>query len=219
QCIEMVSTPIVIEVVRKSLIPDTSLEQIVEEINRVHPYVGRIITNETKRRVLKQKPRTIITTCITGKGTAIKLEKLIRSGIPIINEYNIEIKAMKYNYQTIDNDNVIAVVGAINPKVPHTPFISIDDLILGDGYKRLEAIIYNSDIQEDTTYHSIDSNINLISKTLKELLTFLDPSKAYHLANQSFEYIAQNYKITDKNRKKLLYVFHVAGMIERIMKN
>lgn len=219
QCIEMVSTPIVIEVVRKSLIPDTSLEQIVEEINRVHPYVGRIITNETKRRVLKQKPRTIITTCITGKGTAIKLEKLIRSGIPIINEYNIEIKAMKYNYQTIDNDNVIAVVGAINPKVPHTPFISIDDLILGDGYKRLEAIIYNSDIQEDTTYHSIDSNINLISKTLKEMLTFLDPSKAYHLANQSFEYIAQNYKITDKNRKKLLYVFHVAGMIERIMKN
>ena len=218
-CIEMVSTPIVIEALRKSLIPDISLEQIVDDISKAHPYVGRIITNETKFKALNEGPRTIITTCITGKGTAIKLERLIRSGIPMINEYNIEIRPIKYDKKVMENDNIIAVVGAVDPKIPYTPFISIEDLVLGDGYKRLEAIIHNINIKDNANYNHTESNMNLISKTLKETLVFLDPSKAYDLASESFEYIKNNCEVKDKNRKKLVYIFHVSGMIERIIKN
>lgn len=217
-CIEMVSTPIAIEVLRKCMITSLNIDEIVKDISKIHPYIGRDVIRDTKSKALNDEERTIATTCITGIGTAVKLEKLIKSSLKITDELNIKIKPYNLNDKVSDDENIIAVVGAIDLKIPFVPYISLDELILEDGFKRLEKIIYDTEINDSYHFKGIKSSNSLIIKTLNSMLNFLDSNRIYDLALMSFNEIIKKIDCDDMNRKKLTYIIHIANMVERILK-
>ncbi|MCR1900007.1 sigma 54-interacting transcriptional regulator [Irregularibacter muris] len=218
--VEMVSTPIAIEVVRKCLLPEASLEQLVKDIQRITPHIGRLVTKNVKMKASISQSRIIITTCITGKGTAIKLAKLLKSSIPILDEYNIILKPMSMNEATIHNlndiENILVVVGSTNPNLTNIPYIPIDEVIVGDGLRKISLMIQG----EEKNKNMYDLNEpNFVVKMLNETLIFLNPIKVYNVVNHSFEIITKSIAITDYRSTKLSFVIHTCSMIERLIIN
>lgn len=220
--VEMVSTPLVLEAVRKSFFPEMTLDILAEEIKTTSPYLGRIITDNIKGRAEVAGSKTIITTCVTGEGTAVKISQLLKNTLPEIADYNIALKPMninkyqEYNYNPDNKEYIIAVVGTIDLQIPNVPFIGVDELITGDGFKRIERIIYGIDGGVTSRKHA---EPNIIIKMLRDSLMFLDPEKAYNLANDSFKYIAEKNKLENVRRLHICYIFHTCFMMERVIKN
>ena len=65
--IENISTPVVIEAVRKSLLPEMTLPILVEELKTATPYIGRLVGGGVKNKAEIAEPKLILTTCISGK--------------------------------------------------------------------------------------------------------------------------------------------------------
>src|SRR5699024_5472668 len=184
--IENISTPLVIEAVRKSFLPEMTLNKLVEELEVVNPYIGRGITHNIKNKTNISKPKIIFTTCITGKGSAIKIAELLENALPFIGEYNLKIKPLditnKDNMEEIlkknndINEEIVAVVGTVNLHIPGVPFISIDELIIGDGIKNIEKDIGGVD-----SYYIKErvSEQNIFIQMLEKILVFLNPIKDY----------------------------------------
>ena len=218
--VEMVSTPMVIEAVRKCFLPEMTLEDLVEDLQETSPYIGRLVTNNIKNKTSITKPKTIITTCLTGEGSAIKLAELLENTISAIAEYNIKLKPVnKESYKNVisADEELLAVVGTINLDITNVPYIPIDEVIIGDGLKRIEKIIVDADADSS----SVNTSPNIIvEKMLKEHLTFLDPVKAYETVNATFKRITGLVTIKEKEYKrvKVGYILHCCYMIERILK-
>lgn len=220
--VESISTPIVIEVVRKSFLPEMTLSKLVDELKLINPYIGRVITGDIKNKANILTPNVIITTCVTGKGAAIKIADLLKNTLPFANEYNLKFKPLditnKNNVNKIlednEDENIVAVVGTVDLQIPGIPFISIDELIIGDGIKEIEKTI--SGLGSHYTRKKMLGQ-NIFIQMLEEMLTFLNPIKAYRYTNEAYLRTTKLLKIENSKQLKLRYIFHVCCMIERLL--
>ena len=220
--VETVSTPVVIEAVRKSLLPEMTLPVLVEEIKTATPYIGRLVGGGVKNKADILEPRLILTTCISGKGAAIKIAQLLENTLPFVEEQNLKIKPIdidsKSNIDVVlseeEKKNIVAVVGTIDLHIPGVPFIPIDELIIGDGIKILEK---NINGPNNIYVREKISEDNMFIKLLEGMLTFLNPDKAYDLVNKSFLTLTNLLEISNLKQLKVRYIFHNCCMIERLI--
>lgn len=213
--IDMVSTPFVLEANRKTMLPKQSLDQVYEEMKTYIPYVGRAYSKDIKQKM--SHDLVIITTCITGEGAAVKLGELIRSAIPLIDEYHIEIlpcNAATFSSLPLEGKHVLAVVGACDLPVSDTIYIPNDQLILGDGLTIISHLIINV-TGAKTTKPQLPNFV--INNLLTDSLVFLDPAKANDAITKSFRIIHNMIEIKDYNRVLIGYLLHLGCMIERII--
>ena len=223
--VETISTPVVIEAVRKSLLPEMTLSSLTDEIKSVNPYIGRMVSGDLKNKVDILDPKIVLTTCVTGQGAAIKIAHLLENALPFIQEYNIKIKPVdiinKFNINSVlsaeEIKNVVAVVGTIDLCIPDVIFIPIDELIIGDGIKVLEKAIIG--IESSSIVKERASDENMFVNVLEKMLTFLNPTKAYNLINKSFVTLINLLGIKDTKQLKVRYIFHCCCMVERLLQN
>ncbi|MCB2295305.1 sigma 54-interacting transcriptional regulator [Clostridium algoriphilum] len=140
-----VDTVMVLEALRRALVEGTNLKEIVEAVDGDKHYVGRI---EGIKEISKL-PKAIITLCITGEGTALNIKKYIEDIIPkvkekadiipvgIIKQDDIEEEIKKLG----ERNNIIAIVGTINPNVADITFISFEELIKGPGINSIKSML------------------------------------------------------------------------------
>ncbi len=220
--VETITTPIVIEAVRKSLSPEMTLPILTDEIKEVTPYKGRLIGGGIKNKAEVLEQKLILTTCVSGKGAAVKIAQLLEKTLPFVEEQNLKFKPLdidsKFNINSVLNDsekrNLVAVVGTIDLGIPGIPFIPIDELIIGDGIKALKKIICGT----ETTYVGEKvSKDNIFVVLLERLLTFLDPEKAYSLVNDSYLTLTHLLNIENVKQLKVRYIIHCGCMIERLI--
>lgn len=132
-------TLLVIEAVRKAILPGVTLDELADTLEEKPAYITRLSS--------KSKPKTIITFCITGEGSAVKIKELITNILPDIDQ-RVEFIALGAKEGNIKNiisqiaatKDVVAVVGTINPEIGRIPFISIEEIIKGTGIDRLRHI-------------------------------------------------------------------------------
>lgn len=214
--VEMVSTPMVLEAVRKAMLPEMTLNQLYEDMQSVSPYIGRLLTKDIKNRVLIDEPKTIITTCLTGQGSAIKLVQFLKNALPLLNDYNVNLLPLNYDESTKINmeevDNLIAVVGTVDLNIPNVPYIPIDEMLIGDGLKVLEKLITGQELG----FYNKPSEYDIIS-ILEETLTFLNPIKAYDLITDAFSRIIDELGKEDRDSLRIGFLFHTCTMIERVL--
>lgn len=132
--IEMVSTPIVLEATRKATLK-ASLEEIYDWCINLNPHIVRSYTdNITINSTLKKK--VIITACITGQGTAIKLKPIVEKKLGVVSNdidiLNIDIvnkEKFNHNLQKIKAEkDILAVVSAVKPDDDSLLYISTSDI-------------------------------------------------------------------------------------------
>ena len=222
--VDMVSTPLVLEAVRKCSVCDTDLNSVYSYLlTDFRGYTNSIIAQLPQEK--KQQEKVIITICSTGKGAAIKLKELVENVTNNIGSENINIISLGLNNLTksiseiSEENNILAIIGIANPNLG-IPFISIEQLIDGTGENILISIIEGKNV--GTIINKGDKQIifkNLCIQTLAEFITFLNPKKIYSLLDEFVNSIEKSVNINFENPVKLRIMFHVACALERMLLN
>ncbi|MDI3548790.1 MAG: hypothetical protein PWR10_2442 [Halanaerobiales bacterium] len=208
--IDMVSTPVVIDVCRKAV-----LGQDINEIYRScrgNRYSPKLNVSQVKAVRSRQK-NAIITTCFTGEGAAEKLKEVIEKELPagsncevlplnILNKehYLAALKEYKEYY------NIIAVVGTVEVEQEGLPFISAVELLSGEGLNYLKRVITELDVY------------SRIKESLKEHIKVLDSEKLVEDVRQGIINIEEALKLRVPAEVKVGIVLHMSFLIEKLKK-
>lgn len=138
-------TLIVVEAVRRSILPDADLDEIVDVLEEEPKYIGRL---SQENKSYGKKPKLILTLCITGQGSAQKIKELIED---LVNKYDESINIIPIGavYEDIDilvenmqkTNEIIGIVGTVNPKVEGVPYISLEEVVSGNMEKKIRNIL------------------------------------------------------------------------------
>jgi transcriptional regulator with AAA-type ATPase domain/transcriptional regulatory protein LevR len=137
-----VDTVMVLEAVRRALINNSNIYEIADALDGDKAYVGKV-------QGIKKYPKTIITICITGEGTSLKIKKYLEDilgnlgenlniiPIGIMDRQNAQNEIMKIS----KGNNIVAVVGTINPELESIPFLSFQDILKESGILVLKNLL------------------------------------------------------------------------------
>ncbi|MGK0465368.1 sigma 54-interacting transcriptional regulator [Clostridium sp.] len=216
--VDMASTPLVIEAVRKANMLDMDLDSLYDSLK---DFKGYSTYSKDSRDLVQQKSRAIITICSTGEGTAKKLEELVNNIVVNITRDEIiiiPIGVMNIKAELKDLMNqytIIATVGIMDPKIG-APFISIEKLIGGDGEKRIINIIKKNNIPTDIKEENIVVK-ELCEDSLNEFLTFLNPYKIISVLMDFISVLEKEMCKDFSNPFKIKLMIHTACALERMV--
>ncbi|NRT36570.1 transcriptional regulatory protein LevR/transcriptional regulator with AAA-type ATPase domain [Clostridium beijerinckii] len=222
--IDMVSTPLVLEAVRKCSVCDADLNSVYSYLlTDFRGYTNNINTQAIQET--KEKNKVMITVCSTGKGAAIKLKELVETvtnniGVKNVNIISLGLTNLTKSIKKIqEENNILAIIGIANPNLG-IPFISIEQLIDGTGENILISIIQGKKIE--AIKNTGDKQIifeNICKETIAEFITFLNPQKIYSLLNEFLNCTERLLGEKFENPVKLRIMFHVACALERMLLN
>ena len=216
--IDMVSTPLVLEAVRKANMLDMDLDNLYDSLK---DFKGYGLYSKDSKKLSEKKNSAIITICSTGEGTAKKLKELVHNIVINITRDEIliipiGIMKIKTELQDLMNQyNVIATVGVMDPKID-APFISIEALIGGDGEKRIMNIIEKNYIPTDKKEENIVVK-DLCEDSLNEFLTFLNPHKIISVLMEFTSVLELKMITSFSNPFKIKLMLHTGCALERMV--
>ncbi len=252
-----VSAPLAVEALRKAqraghitldqLATSLAYENVVDEAEKVRED-ARIQLSAARNGQhaispagpVAQTARVILSVCLTGFGSATKLAELIEEHLPELRRHNIEIVCMDISLSGKTEDDVqrqvghrqvVAVVGTINPHLESYPFISLTELLFGDGIARLRTLLGETLIDpallQPSSPHSLlpaaatptftqrADLIREISYTLSQRLFFLNPVRALPLIERTIELIEVEVGETFEIEVLAGLILHLACVLER----
>lgn len=125
------------------------------------------------------------------------------------------------NVEDIDQskiENIIAIVGSVDLKIPDVPYIPIDEILIGDGFTRLKNIIENLFGKQAAETENDIQVPNFTAVMLENSLNFLNPVKAYNAISSSYEEVIKLLKVKGSDHFRISFMFHSCCMIERSLK-
>ncbi|WP_346353010.1 sigma-54-dependent transcriptional regulator [Azotosporobacter soli] len=210
--IDMVSTPLVLEAVRKSSVFDMELEEIYQSLRAFKGY-----NNEASEK--NDGNKAIVTVCTSGKGTALKLKEIVENVVrtlttETIQVFPLEISELDKKVRVLQEKyEVLAVVGVKKAKV-NIPFIPLERLIDGNGEAVLREIIKGRQLEILPQQESVVIK-DLCEENLAQFLTFLNPHKIIGLLLNFVETLQRELKAEFDNAVKIRIVVHMGYALER----
>lgn len=214
--IDMVSTPMVLDAVRKANFLEMDLNAIYDSLKNPEHSVEDEISPAKK---IGGKPKAILTICSSGQGTAKKIEELIKTFIGDLTDEPIEIiplSVINLNREVQKLGKKYSVIASIGVKKPNiaAPFISLEHFIEGDGQLTIEQAIKG---KEARLSEGDPDNIvrGLCEDSLKLMLTYLNPYRAIPTLLHFCSHLQREWGIHLKNTAKLRIIVHSAFALER----
>jgi transcriptional regulatory protein LevR len=139
----LVTTPAVIEAARVAGEPGADLNDVRKAVRAVYqPEGSEDLTQHHDGK------RLIITTCLTGAGTARKLAAFLTEALPVGLRESVSVEAVDLEHGSVLpgllvegwRGTVVAAAGTIDPRLPGVPFIGMEQILFGDGLQALEAM-------------------------------------------------------------------------------
>ena len=221
--IDMVSTPMVLDSVRKASLVDADLELLHESLLKFSGYSNHLPKGHTNERNQVVKPPIILAICASGEGTARKIKEIIEKPIKQGNKAVIEVKTCS----VVDMDtkvvewnkqySILATTGVADPKLS-APFIPLERFIEGDSEALIENIISESVLYTTDTASDETKAREMIQIFLQENYTFLNPVKVLDPLWKFAKGCAQ--LKTDHSEAYAFHInliLHMAGVIERLI--
>ncbi len=203
--IDMVSTPLVIDVSRKAVLGQ-NINEIYHSCSNFNKARERLPKNTTQKNA-------IITSCFTGEGASEKLKEVIKNEIKLPGNYEIItlniinkdhfMTALK-QYQ--DYYNICAVVSTIEIELAEIPFISAVDIFSGNGLTKLRQLVKESDL-----YAKIKGSLN-------EHIKGLDSEELVENIRSLINNIEKALKTSIPSEVKVGIVLHMSFLIEKLVK-
>lgn len=194
------------------------LEEMIEKLQVANPTEYQIIYPE------KEKEKMIITSCLTGMGTAYQIQKLLEASIP----EDFEIKIMAYDYNRLKElgtteaifqmYNILAVVGTANPGLGQIDYLSLEDLISGQGEEKMRKIFHS--IVDEERIQEINDNLirNFSLERVIESITILDSEKILSHAEEFINRLEIRLNKRLSNDKKVALYVHISCLVERLIR-
>ncbi|WP_042354090.1 sigma 54-interacting transcriptional regulator [Bacillus rubiinfantis] len=197
---------------------DLFLEEMLEKLRQANQTEYNIIYPE------KAKEKVIITTCLTGMGTALQIQKLLEASMPAdlalqVQAYDFErLKELGSSEAIFQLHDVLAIVGTANPGIADVPYLSLEDIISGQGEATMRKIFLS--IMEEARYKEINDNLlrNFSLQRVIESLTILDSEKILSQAEEFIHRLEIRLNQRLPNDKKVALYVHVSCLVERLIR-
>ena len=217
--VEMVSTLMVIDTLRKILMGNYNLKEIYEEAkNGCKGFFSGM------QRGKMEEPVNLVVTCVSGRGTAVRLGEIIREAF---KDYDIEFEFTYMNLmdkqdgeEKIRNKIGIiprAVVGTVDLGLKGIPYISVENLVTGYGMANLEQILFEN-VRHEKEVMRMDHDA-VMETALGRVLSFLDPKKMSSCTGHIYETIIKMGNLKEDRKTRLRFMIHVSCMAERIIQD
>lgn len=171
-----------------------------------------------------KRKKGILTCCATGIGTAIQLQRLLKSSMP--EEMDVEVIPCAYTElkekgresHAFNEVDVIGIAGTSNPHVEGVDYVDLQDLISGKTKDKMRKML--DSVVSEELIELFDDNLirNFGIERLIGELTILDPRKIIDEIRIGLEKYQYTVGKKLENGRKLLIYFHVACMVERLIR-
>ena len=185
--LDMVSTPLILEAMRKADIAGMDLESIYESLSSFRGYESIDMEPEpAESHAADGRPEAVVTICSTGKGTALKLKSLVEAVLKDAGKniavLPVGLVGLEDHLKDIGNEYAIrAAVGMKQPALP-IPFIPIEEFVGGAGEERLVGLLRGKAGALHLKPAAGESEPSVVvrrlcEESLKKFLTYLNPAK------------------------------------------
>lgn len=220
--VHMVSTPLVIEAVRKAGIIGIHLDEVYTSLKNFRGYeLNRKPSPMKTPERISIAQKTILAICSTGIGTALKLKTLIEDMLYEEDRHEIYVMAMSLSQakekrtELKENNHFICAVGIKDP-VYGIPFISIEELFSFEGEQRLKNIVEGRTNIDQISRPPLIAR-TIILESLRDILTFLNPYKLIDLLIKFIDRLEEIERKQFDGALKVNLGLHVANALERVI--
>lgn len=216
--IDMVSTPLILEAMRKADIVGMDLDSIYESLLNFKGYEVALVDGKH----LKTANEVIVTICTSGEGAALKLKELVEDILMHVIDRDIEVipvgvKNLDHVLEELSkNHTILATVGMVKSNLD-VPFIPLEKLINGEG----ETILRNI-LKKDGKIIVKEKNVvvrNLCEESLQKFLTYLNPSKVISVLLEFESVLEKELNRKLSNPIQIRLIVHCGCALERMVIN
>lgn len=216
--IDQLSTPLALEV-GNLIQQDRSLNEIAESMKEV------VVPNIQLYQPKKSKKKAIVTTCFSGLGVAIQIQKLLYDCLEDILEVDIlpiefaELQTNGLSEAFLSQYDVLSVIGTNDVHIPEMKFVYLENIISGNGDTQLKEIFENllSETEIREVNDRLVKNFSLIR--VLESLTILDTKRIMEVIENCIQDLERRLALRLSNARKVAIYVHVACMVERLIRH
>lgn len=213
QVLDMVSTLIVIECVRK-LASGTAISEVCEDI-KTNKYLFMNYTTSVTKTLLPDKDHIIITLCTTGEGSALKIKSMLEDRLDIASK-NIQIIPMSINdkeqllvriNKLSKEKTIIAIVGTFDPDIYDIPFIPVSALFEANSLAMLSQVV--NKVEQSSIY-------NQVFGALEQEIDAVDALEYRNLFSNFINKLQENLEMNFALENIIGLIMHLACAIQRL---
>ncbi|MGL4606767.1 MAG: sigma 54-interacting transcriptional regulator [Eubacteriaceae bacterium] len=138
-------TVLVIDAVRRAILPESNLDEIADGLLSVSKGQIKPFKNAEDSEI---NQKIILTICITGHGGALKIKDILESvlgeemgGFKIL-PMGLFDKKLEETIRNLERKNqVIGIVGSIDPKIKEIPFVNLSELSKRGGIHKIRELL------------------------------------------------------------------------------
>lgn len=215
--VPLVTTPAVIEAARVAQEPGSDLAAVVRAVRRVY-------TGPEEEPVVAAGQRLVITTCLTGHGTARKLAAFLTEALPPELRETVAIQAVDLDSGSVLpgllvegwRKRVVAVVGTIDPRLPGVPFIGLERVLFGDGLQALADLLRGEEAQDSVPSATREEAMELSLRFLADNITSVDGRRAGEAAAGALRRFEEGLGMRLNANRVARWIIHLGFAIERL---
>lgn len=221
--IDMVTTAIVLEAVRKASVIGADLDSVYDSLRHFRGY-GHVEQTDSKTQ---RKKKAILAICASGEGTAQRIKEILEFSLQKRQNDEIEIvtsSIIEINQrlpEIMQHYQLIATTGIAQPAVP-VPFISLEQFIDSDIDQLLDKLLLDNelfidfDTTELTTSDETDDTKELCIQFLERNVTFINPKKVIDLLWSFADKVIEEWQFVEELKGfRINFILHCGNMLER----
>lgn len=224
--VDMVTTSLVLETVRKVSVLGTDLDMLHESLKNFRGYAEISSVESVQEAKPIHKKKAVLAICASGEGTAQRIKELIERAVNKRQETELEVLALsivevKEELPVIQKEyQIIATTGITDLNI-QAPFIPLERFIDQNIEVILDQLLIESELEEtEFIFLDEESAKNTCVEFISDNFIFINGSKLIDPMWQFSTQISQTTGIGDEEYGfKINLVMHTAGMIERIIRN
>jgi len=219
--LDMVSTPLILEAMRKVDIAGMDLESIYESLLNFKGYEA-VDTHELPVNTQE----AIVTICSSGHGAAMKIKALVedvlRHAGRIIEVIPVGVLHLDERLAEIAQEyRIVAAVGMKKPAMS-VPFIPLEQLIDGEGERLLTELVFASETALESKIPQSESKGNMVvqrlcEESLQRFLTYLNPAKIISVLLEFDKLLESDLQLNLSNPLRVRLLVHCGCALERVV--
>ncbi|CUH94593.1 hypothetical protein P22_0659 [Propionispora sp. 2/2-37] len=164
ETVDRVDTVMVIEAIRRSILPGANLRDVVYAIETLNYTFKKTRVSQN----LPKRKKAIISLCLTGEGMALHcsrlLKKMLGDKLKEIDLIHMGVIGRRDLYkqiqETMDRYEIVAIIGSIDPKYYGIPYVSMEDLLNNNGKEQIINLLdHGSKFSLISDYHKLIPNV------------------------------------------------------------
>ena len=228
--IESTNLLIILESVRQAIFSFVSSKQIVADIAQMNDELNHKLQVRVKNYLETEMNRVIYTVCASGEGVALFLEQIIGEFLRSNHIYDVQLIPLSGSQKDIEHiirltskdKESVAIIGSIQLEQLAIPYISLDEILLKQGFDLLLNLLGKHVPDSDKTMLSIDKatraiTFRLCSEALDKYLMYIAPEKIHSLLIKQIEQMEEFFEVRLSNETLMKLFIHIGCMLERLM--